>query len=183
MFIDRFRLLDTPGKVKALGVERTSSTSFELRHLEVVFLDMFPKDINRIHRHRTIDVHWQNRDFVFNFEFAKHVEQLLRPSDREGRNQNRTASLCCGDDNVPELFFAALSVFVCVQAIPVGGLQNQVICGINRCGIENNRLIVTSNITCEEHYWGSGAAAFTESDKRGTQDVSRVQQVKSETGG
>ena len=56
MLIDRFRLFHTPGEVNPLGIERICPASFQLLHLEIMLFDMFAKDINRIHRHRAIDV-------------------------------------------------------------------------------------------------------------------------------
>src|SRR5437773_7559985 len=68
-------------------------------------------------------------------------------------------------DNVAKLIFAARSFVAGVKAVPIRGLQTQVIRSIDLCVIEHTRLSVSADITDNEHRLLRSAAAFAKSDK------------------
>src|ERR1043165_1905949 len=88
---------------------------------------------------------------MFLLQFANDIEQLLSPAHRKRRNQNRAASICRFPDNPGEFLLTA--VFLCsfMEPIAVGRFQHDVVGSFHWSGIENNGLIVTSDIAGEQN--------------------------------
>ena len=147
--IDGLGVFNASCKMNTLGIERISSGTLQLRHFEVMFLDMSAKNIDSIHCHRAVNVHRKHRDLILDFQLAKHVEQLLRAPNGEGRNQDCSSAFRCGNDHVAQLLLAASSILVRVQTIAVCGFQDKVVGAVDGGRIEDNRLIVTADITGE----------------------------------
>src|SRR5215510_4506733 len=92
MVIDRFRFLDTPGELHALGRNRIGSISYKLRHFKIMFFDVFSKDTHSVYSHRAIHIHRQDRNAILDLELAQNVKQLLSAADSERRNQQSATS-------------------------------------------------------------------------------------------
>src|SRR4030095_4426931 len=101
MIVDRLRFLHRSGKMDTLCVKRTSSGPLELRHFNVMFLDMPAKDIHGIDCHWTIDVNRKNWNLILQLQLAEDVEQLLGTADRKRRDQNRSAPSGRSIDHIP----------------------------------------------------------------------------------
>src|SRR5262245_19014220 len=152
--------------MNTLGIQRIGSGLLELSHFEVMFLDMLAEDVDGVHGHRAVEVHGEDRDFVLLFELAQDVEQLLRATYRKRRNDNRSPSLSRRRDDLCQLGFGILAVLVAVQAIAVCGFHYEVVGSIDRRRVEDNRLIVSTDIAGKQNALLAASRLFFEENKR-----------------
>jgi len=97
--------------------------------------------------HGRIHVDRDGRDAVRARQFVQEVDQLLGPLDRKGRNDDHAPPLDPRADQVPQVLGHGV---VPVDAIPVGGLQDQPVSLLERFGVAQDGRILAAQVARED---------------------------------
>src|SRR6185369_5493405 len=101
------------------------------------------------------------------------VQDFLCPPDGEGWNQDRSSPFGRSENHIPKLFLAVLAVFVCVKPIAVSGFEDEIFRRLDSCRIKNNRLVVSSQVSCKED-------SVMKADERRSKDMTGRNEIKSQ---
>ena len=142
MVVDGLRFFDRARKRHTLRLQWIRAGALQAFHFLIVLFFVCLEKLERVDRHRTVNVNGQNGNLIFDFKLAQRVKDLLRPPYGEGRNQNRSSAFCRGENHITQLFLTVLTVFVCVKAIAVRGFKDQIFRRVDWGRIQNDRLVV-----------------------------------------
>ena len=174
-----FRLFHGSHELNSPCPKGIRSGLLQSRHLDVVLFTVSAKYLEGIHGHWAVDVDRQNRNLILILELANDVDQLLCTADGKRRNQDCASAVRCRKDNVAKPVFSAGSR----PEYSLGAFQNQVVCTIYQRRIEDDGLIVASDISCKQYRLFGRPASFVKSYKRRAQNVTGGHQVETKRGG
>jgi|GEM_PF-4252902 len=139
----------------------------------VVTLGVFSKDVCDLRRQRRVDINRERVDSPLSHQSFDPHDQVLRASERE-----------CGHDDLALLFFGMgdqLLSFLSqrlpgffVQAVAVGGFDDQHITAWRRSGIAEDRHLRAPEIARKEHRRTIAARGIFEANGGGSKDMADV---------
>lgn len=98
----------------------------------------------RICRHGAVQIDRQVRNRAALFKAREVIHQQLGTAHGKGRNQSNAMAQGCAGDDVSQLLFG---VFGWVQAITVGGFNEQVVGLFDELRGEHDRVVETAQVT------------------------------------
>ena len=131
-----------------MSLQRVSLLGQYARVFLVLFFFAIGVGRGSCRRHRRIDCDRENRNRVFVFQLANQIDDLLRATDSECRNEHRCTALGGVVDYSRQCDFRILRI---VQAIAVSRFDEEVVASRRRRWIANDRLIVVPQVTGKQN--------------------------------
>ena len=131
--------------MESFDVERVATVLFVTRKLQVVIFLVLKVKIRRAEGHRAVDVNGNDRHPLQFFKLIQVIHKGLRAANGEGRNDDGAATLDDAIDNVTE---EDKRIAGRMFAIAIRGFAEKYVDLLRnrRCGIVEDRLIVTADI-------------------------------------
>ena len=135
--LDRLRILDVVGDDLVGVVERRVAAAQERSRLLVEVVGVLPVDVGRLGRHRRVEVERQERDRALLDEPVELPHDLLRPPDRERRDQQHAVRLVDQAHGLGEDAHGLVRRLVLATA--VRGLDEDVVGGVEDRRVADDR--------------------------------------------
>ena len=145
--VERFGLLDVTDIAQHLETERVTIFKQMLTRLLVVAFRVVAEDLRHIHRQRTVNEDRNRGNLLRKHQLVQRQDDLLRPPDRERRNDDLPAAFVRAVDHAGQLLLRL--IFALVQAPAVGAFHDQVVHGRKRFGVTNDRQVLAADVPRE----------------------------------
>ena len=170
---DRLRRLDAGG-ARLSGVdERGVARLEEGERLGVVALRVAEVDVVRLAGHGRVDEQWQVRNLALPDQVVQEPDEVLGPTDGEGRDEEHAAVARHVGDDRDQLAHGLVRIGV--LAVAIGRLHDDHVRRGQRCRVPEDRRVRPAEVAGEhDRQLRPALVADSELDDRRAEDVTRV---------